>query len=294
MLKFVVLCFVMAVLNAQQHGVNDDILCEGRVFEPNCTVGTVQITYASYGKTDSWFCSGPQRQPWSTNCAGDVTQQVRATCQDKQTCSMPVAGADSCAGAFKYLRVLWQCSSGNVQARVNNKNSNILLSSTRNRANSVPLHNGNVVGSDNYIFVEPSGGIQQVRWYLDNMTRVFTTETAAPWEMLGGQRWDTMGNPRVPDGQHRIVAAITFSDGTSGVVDASFNVRNGANNNNNNGAGRALERTSVTFTQETTTVVTENQIVPWSLFGTTVAAIIALSVVIGVMDRKKKTMVERA
>jgi len=203
---------------------------------------------------------------------------------------MTVSGADTCQGAFRYLRVLWQCSSGNTQARVNNKNANIMFSATSNRANPLPLHNQNgIAGSEVYIFVDPPQGIQQVRFYLDNMGRVFTTETIAPWDFLGGRPWDTIGS-RVEDGQHRIVAAITFLDGTNGVVDATFNVRNGANG----GAGRALDKDSTAYTDTTETVVTENQIVPWTLFGTTIAGIIVLSVIIRLMDRKKAHMHERA
>lgn len=294
MLKLVVLCIVALAANAQQvNGVNDDIICEGRSFEPVCSVGTIQVTSAQYGKSDSWFCGGPQRQPWSTNCAGDVTDFVRQSCQDRLNCTMRVEGADSCAGFAKYLRVIWQCYSGTVQARVNSKNANIVVSATPNRANPVALHNLNVGGSSLYIFVDPAGGIQQVRWYLDSMDKVFTTETSAPWELLGGRPWDTIGS-RVSDGQHKILAAITFNDGTSGYVDATFNVRNG----NANNVARAVDKTTISFTDSTasnaTNVLTENQVVPWSLFGTTVAVIIALSVVIGVMENKKRKRVEHA
>jgi len=292
LLNFVVICLVAAAVNAQT-AVNDDVLCEGRVFEPNCTVGTLQITSAMYGKTDSWFCAGPTRQPsWSTNCALDVTQNVRQACQDKQTCTMRVEGADNCAGFARYLRVMWQCFTPLVQARVNNKNTNIVVSATPDRANPVPLHNLNVGGSNLYILVDPPVGIQQVRFYLDAMDRVFTTETATPWDLLGGRPWDTTASQ---NGQHRILAAITFTDGTNGYVDATFNVRNG--NNNNNGANRALEKSAVSFaenTATTTVVVTENHILPWSLFATTLVAIVALSVVLGVMEKKKKNVVERA
>jgi hypothetical protein len=167
-----------------------------------------------------------------------------------------------------------------------------MLSVTANRANPVSLHNQNrVAGSENYIFVDPREGIQQVRWYLDDMSRVFTTETAAPWDFLGGRAWDTVA-ARVEDGPHRIVASVTFTDGSAGVVDATFTVRNPRNN----AAGRATEKNSFTYTENlnTVTVASENHVVPWSLFGTTVAVIVALSVVIGIIDRKKKKMLERA
>jgi hypothetical protein len=201
---------------------------------------------------------------------------------------MRVEGADPCAGFARYLRVIWQCYSGTVQSRVNSKNANILVAATTTRANPVPLHELNVGGSNLYIFVDPPAGIQQVRWYLDDTSKVFTTETTAPWELLGGRPWDTIG-ARVTDGQHKIIAAITFTDGTNGYVDAIFTVRNG------NTAARALDKTSAAFTDgNATTVYTENQVVPWSLFGTTLAVVVVLSVVIGVMGKKNKNHVERA
>jgi hypothetical protein len=207
---------------------------------------------------------------------------------------MRVEGADSCTGFAKYLRVVWSCFNGNVQSRVNSKSANIMVSAASNRANPAALHGLTVGGSNLYVFVDPQGGIQQVRWYLDNTASVFTTETAAPWDLLGGRPWDTVGS-RVTDGQHKIIAAITFTDGSSGYVDSTFTVRNG------NNVARAHEQTAAQFVDSNpnsnmtgTPVYTESHVVPWSLFGTTVAVIIALSVVIGVMDKKKKATLERA
>jgi len=293
-LKIVILCLVAYVINAQV--VNEDIICEGRVFEPNCTSGNVNVVLAAYGKSDSVFCRPqPAGQPpgqiiWTSNCALDVTTTVRQACQDRPSCSMPVAGADPCNGNARYLRVRWSCFSGNVQLTNNHRNTNIWVSLTANRANPVALHNLVAGGTSLYVFLSPPANIRQVRWYLDDLDRVLTTENFAPWELIGGRPWDTV-NSGVRNGVHRIGAAITFTDGQTGYVDSVFTI------NNPNAPARALEKDSSAFAvtnAPTQTVVVENHAVPWSLFGTTVAAIVALSVVIAIVDRKKKAKLERA
>jgi len=132
--------------------------------------------------------------------------------------------------------------------------------------------------------------VTQVRFYLDDMSKVYTTETSAPWDFLGGRPWNTVG--KIDDGKHRIVAALSFSDGTSGYVDSIFNIRNG----NQVPVARATQTRNLAFVQTvnstSTTVVTENQTIPWALFGSTCAVIIVLSIVLGGM-RKKKAQEEK-
>jgi len=276
--------------------VNEDIICEGRVFEPNCTSGNLNVVLAAYGKSDSAFCrpappgQAPQQILWTSNCAIDVTTTVRQACQDRPSCQMPVAGNDPCQGISRYLRVRWSCFSGNIQLTNNNRNTNIMVALTPNRANSVALHNLVAGGTHLYIFVNPATNIRQVRWYLDDLDRVFTTENFAPWELIGGRPWDTVASG-VRNGVHRIAAAITFTDGQTGYVDSVFTI------NNPNGPARALEKDSSAFaitSAPTQTVIVENQAVPWSLFGTTLAAIVVLSVVLAIVDKNKKAKLERA
>jgi hypothetical protein len=288
MLHLVILFLYVSVINAQ---VSDDVLCEGRVFEPSCTTGTIRVVSASYGKSDSWFCGGRDARSWSTNCASDVTSNVRTACQGKTTCSVRVDGQDQCAGFAKYLQVVWACDTGIVQTRSNNKNTNIVFSTAPTRATPLPLH-GQVVRGNLYIFVDPPRSISQVRWYLDAMDRVYTTETAAPWDLLGGRVWDTVAS-RVTEGDHRIGAAITFTDDTTGFVDATFTVRNGAQAAV---AARAVEKASTPFLENSTApalTVEEPHVVPWSLFGGTCGVVIILVVALIFVNRKTAS-VERA
>jgi len=286
MIHFAILFFVVSVINAQ---VSQDTLCEGRVFAPSCTVGTLRIAEAFYGKSDSWFCGGPDRRSWSINCSSDVTQNLRTACQGKVSCVVPIEGQDVCGGNAKYLRVAWSCDSGFTQSRNNNRNTNIMVSSSAQLTTPQPLHGQVVSGSSLFIFLDPPRSVSQVRWYLDSLDRVFTTETAAPWELLGGRSWDTVAS-RVTNGPHRIVAAITFTDRSTGYVDAMFNVLNQVQT-------RAIESASTAFLENSTapseTVVIPHTL-PWALFGTTSGIVVILIVVLIVMSNKSKSLTERA
>jgi len=263
---------------------------KGVFFEPTCTTGTIRIVSASYGKSDSWFCGGRDTRSWSTNCASDVSSNVRTACQGKTACSVRVEGQDQCQGNAKYLQVVWTCDTGIVQTRANNKNTNIMFSTVPARTNPVALH-GQVVKGPLYVFLDPPRSIAQVRFYLDAMDRVYTTETAAPWDLLGGRVWDTVAS-RVTEGEHRILAAITFTDDTTGFVDAIFTVRNGVQ-----AAARAIEKASTPFLENSTApaiTVEQPHVVPWSLFGGACGVVIILVVALIFINRKTAAPVERA
>jgi len=272
---FVVLCSLLATAIRAQ-SVSEDVLCEGRSFEPNCSQGLVRIVSASYGKTDAAFCGGRDPKPWSVNCAVDVADNLKQTCQGKNSCSVPVEGQEVCSGISKYLQVIWGCDNGIPQNKLNNRNTNVVVSNSASRSNPVPLHDLSVVGSQLYILLDPPTNVLQVRWYLDQPNQVFTTETAAPFDLRGGRSWDSTS---VPDGQHRIIASITFTDGTIGSVDATFNVKNGANSK----AVRAtaIQGSETTFVETTPTQSPDaSTVVPWSLFGVACAVIVALVIAV--------------
>jgi len=286
MLHFVILLLSVSLIHSQ---VSEDVLCEGRVFEPNCGSGTIRVVSASYGKSDSWFCGGPDRRSWSTNCASDVTSSVNTACQGKSTCTVRVDGLDECAGHAKYLQILWACDSANVQSTFQNKNTNIMFSTVPARTSPTALH-GQVVKGTLYIFADPPRAISQVRWYLDAMDKVYTTETAAPWDLLGGRPWDTLAS-RITEGEHRILASITFTDDTTGYVDAIFTVRNGVQ------AARAIEQVTSAFLENSTApsvTVEQPQVVPWSLFGVSCGVVVILVVGLIVVNSKTAVVVERA
>jgi len=162
-----------------------------------------------------------------------------------------------------------------------------MFSTVASRNNPAALH-GQTVGGPLYIFLEPPRSVSQVRWYLDALDKVYTTETAAPWELLGGRPWDTVAT-RVSDGQHRVLASITFTDDTTGFVDAIFSVRNG-----NQVAARALNQAATPFLEDNSTssvtAQAESQVLPWSLFGGTCGVVIALVVVLIVINNKKSAV----
>jgi len=123
------------------------------------------------------------------------------------------------------------------------------------------------------------------------MDHVYTTETATPWDLLGGRVWATVGS-KVTEGNHRILAAITFTDATTGFVDAIFTVRNGVQA----AASRAVETASTPFLENSTapsTTVVQPQVLPWSLFGGASGLVIILVVTLIIVNRKTARL-ERA
>jgi len=281
--------FLLAVVSLINAQVSEDMLCEGRVFEPSCTTGTIRIVSATYGKTDSWFCGGMVQQPsWNTNCASDVSSNVRNACQGKSSCSVLVTGQDTCAGNSKYLQVIWSCDTGVIQSSSGNQNSNIFVSTSPKRTNPIALHGQSVAGSL-YVFLSPATNVSQVRWYFDATDHVFTTETVSPWDLLGGRPWDTLGT-RIPDGQHRLIASMTFTDGRTGYIDAIFLLKNGVAPRN-----AAVEKIASSFFDNTTDVSTAepSTVVPWSLFGVSCGVVVILFVGLIVISNKTPPL-ERA
>jgi len=224
MLGFVVMFLFVSVINSQQ--VSEDILCGGRYFTPSCTSGTVRIISASYGKTDATICGGSDTSGWSVNCGVDVADYLRQSCQGKTNCSVRVEGQDVCAGTSKYLQVIWACDSGISQNRVNHRGVNIVVSASQTRSAPIPVHSATISGASNYVFLQPFTGLTQVRWYLDQPGQVLATETVSPFDLNGGQPWTSIG---IPDGQHRFIVSLTFSDGATGSVDATFTIQNSPN-----------------------------------------------------------------
>jgi len=289
MLQVVFLCLIFSTIANTQ--VIEDVLCEGRVFEPKCQQGNIRVVAASYGNTDGTFCGGNDTEPWIVNCAVDVVEQVRTPCQGKPYCAVVVTGFDACVGSSKYLQVIWGCETGVPQNRVNNKNTNIMVSASADRTNPVALHGLTVNGAGPYVFLDPAGNtIIEVRWFVDQTNLVVTVDDSAPYELYPNRPWDTTP---LTDGTHRVVAVISFADNTTGNIDATVTVRNGNNQQQNIGmAGAAVERASDTYT-ETATVNAVGPIVPkevpWTLFG--VAAIVAVILMVVVIVKSRSTSV---
>jgi len=284
MLKLAVLSLLVTLISTQQ--VVEDVLCEGRVFEPKCGQGNIRIIAASFGVTDSGFCGGTDNNQWAANCAVDVAEQIRGLCAGRPTCSIPVEGRNPCAGNVKYLQVVWGCESGIPQNRVNNRGVNILVSSNPTRTNAIPLHGQTVRGSSLYVFLSSNDQIMEARWFVDQNDLVVTTATQAPFELQPGRAWDTT---TLTDGVHRVMVLIAFSDQAIGTIDATITIRNGVPV-----AAAALSKPSDSFVESGT--VTEVQptvpsAVPWALFA--FAAVTAVILIIVVIYKVRATPAAR-
>jgi len=290
MLQLVLLCLVFTAIGRAQ--VIEDVLCEGRLFEPKCQQGNIRIVAASYGKTDGAFCGGNDPEPWSVNCAVDVAEQLRTSCQGRPYCSIPVVGADACPGTSKYLQVIWGCETGVPQNRVNNRNINIMFSTSANRANPATLHGKTISGSNTYVFLDTAGNnnLIEARWFVDQTNLVVTVDDSAPFELYPGRAWDTT---QLSDGAHRVMALFAFDDGSTGSIDATVTIRNGGNQQQNIGiAGAAKERASDTFTERATITAVSPVVpkeVPWALFG--VASIVAVILIVVIIGKSRSTSV---
>jgi len=274
MLKHLLLCFIaFSAINAQ---VIEDVLCEGRVFTPVCASGNIRIVAASFGVTDGQFCGGKDNTAWTVNCAVDVAENLRNLCGGRPTCSVPVEGRNACAGTTKYLQVVWGCDSGIPQNLVNNKGVNILVSVSPSHTNPVALHAQPIRGSL-YVFLGPvDPTITSVKWYIDQTDLVVSTTSTAPFDLFTSRAWDTT---TFADGTHRVMALMTYSDGTTGSVDATVFIQNAAPAV----ATQANADNSQTFIDSAT--VTEvkplvSPAVPWSLFAVAIVVAGILLVVI--------------
>jgi len=282
MLQLVFLCLFLTAIKAQ---VVEDVLCEGRMFEPKCAQGNIRIVAGSYGKTDGAFCGGNDPEPWAVNCAVDVAEQLRASCQGRPSCSVPVVGGDACVGTSKYLQVVWGCETGVPQNRVNNRNINILFSNNADRSNPSPLHGKTISGTNTYVFLETAGNsLIEARWFVDQTNLVITVDDTAPYELYPGRAWDTT---TLTDGAHRVMALFAFDDGSTGSIDVTVTVRNVAPQIQ---AAAATQRASDEYHESATLAAVEPIVpkaVPWSLFGFAAVVAVILVVVIIIKSRSK-------
>jgi hypothetical protein len=287
MLQLVFLCLFLTAIKAQ---VVEDVLCEGRVFEPKCQQGNIRIVAGSYGKTDGAFCGGNDPEPWSVNCAVDVAEQLRASCQGRPSCSVPVVGGDACVGTSKYLQIVWGCETGVPQNRVNNRNINIMSSNSADRTNPSALHGKVVSGANTYVFLDTTGNsLIEARWFVDQTNLVVTVDDTAPYELYPARAWDTSS---LTDGPHRIMALFAFEDGSTGSIDATVTVRNGQAQAAppRIQAAAAIQRASDSYTESATLTAVDPIVpkeVPWALFG--VAALVAVILLAVIVVKSRST-----
>jgi N-acetylneuraminic acid mutarotase/glucose/arabinose dehydrogenase len=105
------------------------------------------------------------------------------------------------------------------------------VSERNDRSQPVPLDGGTVFGK-RYVFVTPSSGVSEVKFYLDDPGATgppYMIERRAPWDFEGTAAdgkalpWLTTN---LNNGQHTITAQITGTGGATTVVTATFTVNN--------------------------------------------------------------------
>jgi hypothetical protein len=101
------------------------------------------------------------------------------------------------------------------------------VSDSSSRNNAAPLSDATVSGPI-WVFTDQTRDIKQVLFYVDDDDRngsPYLRERHAPWELAGGDAFDTT---KLTDGTHSITAVITHDNGSTDVVQSSFNVLNDA------------------------------------------------------------------
>ncbi|HSO26856.1 MAG TPA: metallophosphoesterase, partial [Anaerolineales bacterium] len=114
-----------------------------------------------------------------------------------------------------------------LHVRGNTGMHEIELSLASDRSNPVPLHNQTVSG-EIYAFVPPEAvGIVQVRFLLNGSR--YRAEGNLPYDLAGSAPDDSalpFDTSTLPNGENNGTAVIVFTDGTTEVASATFNVLN--------------------------------------------------------------------
>jgi Notch-like protein len=86
-------------------------ICEHDEAVIDCPVGTIEVSYAVYGRWDSETC--PHSAVSDTSCELDVTSLFASECNGEHTCTVDVEnnvfGNDPCFGTYKYAVGYYRC-----------------------------------------------------------------------------------------------------------------------------------------------------------------------------------------
>lgn len=105
----------------------------------------------------------------------------------------------------------------------------LLWSASSNRSNAALLE-GATLPEFVYVFTDPDQGVTGVSFYLDDRDRrsnPYRSESAAPYDLAGTQSNDNANSydtGQLSNGEHTITAGITFTDGSTVPVTATFKV----------------------------------------------------------------------
>ena len=94
-------------------------ICEGNTETISCTDPQtyITVTFASYGRTSTQVCIDTTLPTNNVGCHSDVTEEVRISCADRNSCGLEASNdkfGDSCPGYYKYLEVTYQCITGEL------------------------------------------------------------------------------------------------------------------------------------------------------------------------------------
>jgi Lysyl oxidase/Bacterial Ig domain len=107
----------------------------------------------------------------------------------------------------------------------------LVTSASADRSGATALQ-GTTLSGNVYVFVSPSSGVTQVRFYLDDPSRAASPikiESYAPWDFAGtasGGGANPYDSKLLVNGAHTITAAVDKSAGGTDVISSSFTVSN--------------------------------------------------------------------
>ncbi|XP_048050502.1 L-rhamnose-binding lectin CSL2-like [Megalobrama amblycephala] len=105
---------ILLLLILCQHGIDANVICQGRSGILRCNSGSIRIIEATYGRSDNTTCAyrKPASQISNTNCRAPVTSIVSSRCNRKKRCVVSASNihfSNPCVGTYKYLDVTYQC-----------------------------------------------------------------------------------------------------------------------------------------------------------------------------------------
>jgi glucose/arabinose dehydrogenase/PKD repeat protein len=121
-------------------------------------------------------------------------------------------------------------------AGVASAHHDIVVSYSENRSNPIIMFDGITLLGPVYIFIEPEAGVQQVRFYIDNVNATGTpdkVENLPPFD-LGGTNADDTARPydtaQLSDGSHTLTVGVDESGAGTEIESVTFIVDNSTQN----------------------------------------------------------------
>ena len=170
---------------------------------------------------------------FSSNVSWMAVTPPSGTTPSQLTVTVDPTGLAS--GTYSGLLMATSLSSNHIDATLpvtftvvtGSLNNELLISSTKDRANSVSL-NGVTVFGDMFVSINSETDIHRVIFYIDGSNTSFHTENRAPFDFNGGSvaTANTFDTSTLSNGNHSITAEIQLYNGDTEYVVATFTVSN--------------------------------------------------------------------